>query len=260
VVHSFKHGQRQQQGLDQRLEKATVALVGLNESGRGHKRLSVDETLATAAQILKRYKVETLLQVDYAHSEQTTHKRAYGDQPARTLTTTTVTVSAAVDAIAYEQAVRLLGWRVYATNDLELSLQEVVYGYRQEYLIERCFGRYKGKSLGLTSMYLVSEQRVKGLVRLLSLGLRILCLLEFSVRCALEADQQQLPGLYAGNPKRATPRPTAELLLLAFRGITLTLMEIDGATQRFLSPLSELQQRILKLLGCTDTVYLALTG
>ncbi|MEL7069117.1 MAG: DUF4277 domain-containing protein, partial [Cyanobacteria bacterium J06581_3] len=102
--------------------------------------------------------------------------------------------------------------------------------------------------------------RVKGLIRLLSLGLRILCLLEFSVRTQLEAQQQELPGLYAGNPKRSTQQPTAELLLKAFRGITLTIMDIDQARQRFLSPLSELQQRILQLLGTADEIYLSLTG
>jgi hypothetical protein len=85
-------------------------------------------------------------------------------------------------------------------------------------------------------------------------------LLEFSVRCALESTQQELSGLYAGNPKRATARPTAELLLQAFRGLTLTIMEINGLLQRFLSPLAELHQRILQLLGGSDDIYLALTG
>ena len=107
---------------------------------------------------------------------------------------------------------------------------------------------------------MASEKRVKGLIRLLSVGLRLLCLLEFSVRTQLEADQQPLPGLYAGNPKRATQQPTAELLLKAFRGITLTIMEIDQVSQRFLSPLSELQLRILQLLDSSDDIYLALTG
>jgi transposase len=153
-----------------------------------------------------------------------------------------------------------LGWRVYASNDLELSLLEAVYGYRNEYLIEQGFGRYKGKALGLRPIYLASDGRVKGLIRLLSLGLRILCLLEFSVRTQLQADQQELPGLYAGNPKRATFQPTAELLLKAFRGITLTIMDINQVTQRFLSPLSELQLRILRLLDTPDNIYLALTG
>jgi transposase len=72
------------------------------------------------------------------------------------------------------------------------------------------------------------------LIRLLSLGLRILCLLEFSVRSALDSTEQQLSGLYAGNPKRATARPTAEQLLQAFRGITLTVMKING-TRHFFS-------------------------
>jgi transposase len=260
VVHSFKQSQRQRHHLDQRIEKSTAALAALNESGRGHRRISVDETVEAAQQILKRYKMESLLQVDYVQTTQTLHKRAYGDKPARNISETTVTVQSCLNPFAYEQAVRLLGWRVYATNDLDLALPETVYGYRNEYLIERCFDRYKGKSLGLTPIYLASDDRVKGLVRLLSLGLRILCLLEFSVRCALEPDQQKLPGLYAGNPKRATARPTAELLLRAFRGITLTIIEINGVIQRFLSPLSELQQRILKFLGCFDGIYLDLTG
>ena len=127
-------------------------------------------------------------------------------------------------------------------------------------LIEQGFGRYKGKALGLRPIYLASDERVKGLIRLLSLGLRVLCLLEFSVRTQLEAQQQELPGLYAGNPKRSTQQPTAELLLRAFRGITLTIIDIDQVRRRFLSPLSELQQRILQLLATADEIYLSLTG
>lgn len=142
------------------------------------------------------------------------------------------------------------------SKNLELSLEEAVYGYRNEYLIEQGFGRYKGKALGLRPIYLASDERVKGLIRLLSVGLRILCLLEFSVRTQLHSQQQELPGLYAGNPKRSTGQPTAELLLKAFRGITLT----EQVRQRFLSPLSALQQRILLLLGTADEIYLTLSG
>ena len=260
VVRSFKHQQRQQTGLDQRLETATEALDTLNVRGRGHKRLSLEETITAAEKILKRYRVTSLLQVDYETTTQSIHKRAYRDKPARTLTETTVDVKATLNSDAYEQAQRLLGWRVYVSNDLELSLSDAVYGYRNEYLIERCFGRYKGKALGLTPLFLASDQRVKGLIRLLSIGLRILCLLEFSVRSALDSTQQELAGLYAGNPKRTTAKPTAELLLRAFRGITLTVMKINGTLQYFLSALSERQQRILQLLRASDDIYLSLTG
>ena len=260
VVHSFKYAGRQRKGLDNRIEKATEALNELNLTGRGHKRRTAEETTAAAHRILQRYRVKDLVQVVLETATETTHKRAYRDKPARTITQTTVTVKPTLDKEAYQQATQLLGWRVYVSNDLELSLTEAVYGYRNEYLIEQGFGRYKGKALGLRPIYLASDKRVKGLIRLLSLGLRILCLLEFSVRTQLQVEQQPLSGLYAGNPKRATGQPTAELLLKAFRGITFTIMDIDQVRQHFLSPLSTLQQRILQLLDVDDEVYLSLTG
>lgn len=260
VVRSFKYARRQQKSLDSRIEKALDALNQLNLTGRGHKRLSTEETEAAVSRILRRYRVTDLVQLAYETTTQVKHKRAYRDKSARTLTQTTVTVNPTLDTKAYNQATQLLGWRVYASNDLELSLTAAVYAYRNEFLIEQGFARYKGKALGLRPIYLASDQRVKGLIRLLSLGLRILCLLEFSVRTQLHSQQQTLAGLYAGNPKRATPRPTTELLLRAFRGITLTIMEIDQTRQRFLSPLSEVQRRILKLLNCPEDIYLSLTG
>lgn len=260
VVRSFKYARRQQKSLESRIEKALDGLSQLNLTGKGHKRLSAEETEAAVNRTLRRYRVKDLIQVVYETTTQTTHKRAYRDKPARTVTETTVTVKPTLETAAYKQAIQLLGWRVYASNDLALSLTEAVYAYRNEFLIEQGFGRYKGKALGLRPLYLASDQRVKGLIRLLSLGLRILCLLEFSVRSQLHSQQQTLAGLYAGNPKRVTPRPTTELLLRAFRGITLTIMEIDQTRQRFISPLSELQRRILQLLNCSEEVYLTLTG
>src|SRR5262249_39462368 len=49
-----------------------------------------------------------------------------------------------------------LGWRVYVTTQPpeQLSLQESVLAYRNEYLVERAMGRLKGRPLSLTPMYL----------------------------------------------------------------------------------------------------------
>jgi len=79
----------------------------------------------------------------------------------------------------------------------------------------------------------------------LTLGVRVLTLLEFVVRRRLAAEQAKLAGLYAGNPMRATARPTAERLLEAFRDITLTIVQEPHQTRQHLTPLSALQQRLL---------------
>ncbi|WP_292748323.1 hypothetical protein [Nostoc sp. NMS4] len=98
------------------------------------------------------------------------------------------------------------------------------------------------------------------MIRLLSIGLRVLTLLEFQVRRHLEKNQEKIAGLYVGNPQRETARPTAELLLAAFKEITLLLIEVKNGVYAHLTALSPLQQRILVLLGFPTTIYTQLGG
>jgi hypothetical protein len=73
-------------------------------------------------------------------------------------------------------------------------------------------------------MPLEQDDHATGLIRLLSVGLRVLTLLESVVRQRLAAARAVLAGLYAWNPKRATARPTTERLLERFEGLTLTII------------------------------------
>ena len=65
-------------------------------------------------------------------------------------------------------------------------------------------------------MYVERDDHATGLVRLLSIALRVLTRLQFVVRRQLAELGTPLAGLYAGNPKRATAHPTTERLLEAF--------------------------------------------
>ena len=127
--------------------------------------------------------------------------------------------------------------------------------YRSAYLVERSLGRLKGQPLSLTPMYVQRDDHATGLIRLVSIALRVLTLLEFVVRRQLAAEGATLSGLSAGNPKRETTRPTAERLLEAFQEVTLTVIEGVGQVYRHLTALSPLQERILDLLGFSSRVY-----
>lgn len=183
--------------------------------------------------------------------------RGYRERPATVRVEREVRVNAVVDKAAVEMVVRRLGWRVYATNQPgeQLSLTHTVLAYRSQYIVERGFGRLKGRPLSVTPMYLQRDDHATGLIRLLSIGLRVLTLLEFEVRRRLEAEETALAGLYAGNPKRATARPTAERLLESFQEITLTIIQEPHQIRRHLTPLSELQVRILALLDFPLNIY-----
>ena len=112
--------------------------------------------------------------------------------------------------------------------------------------------------MGIRPLYVQREDHARGMVRLLSLALRVLTLVEYVVRERLQATGEALRGLYAGNPKRQTARPTTERLLKAFRGITLTVVRLPDQTIRHVTPLSSLQRRILVLLGLPVSIYGAL--
>jgi transposase len=66
------------------------------------------------------------------------------------------------------------------------------------------------------ALYVRRDDHAKGMVRLLSLALRVLTLVEHVVRRQLQASGDALPGLYPGNPTRETDRPTTQRLLKAF--------------------------------------------
>jgi len=167
------------------------------------------------------------------------------------------TVEVREDEEALEATVRRLGWRMYGTNQPQeqLSLAQAVLAYRHEYLVERSFGRLKGCPLSLSPMYVQRDEHATGLIRLLSIGLRVFTLLEFVARRQLTAEGAKLAGLYAGNAKRDTARPTAERLLEAFQEVTLTVVEGVHQTYRHLTALSPLQEHILELLSFSSQVY-----
>ncbi len=254
IVRSHKLAKAATRALHARLAQAQAELERLNEHKQGKKRYADGASLQQAAQaIIKQYHVDGLLRVSIEEHVEERAVRAYGGRPATLRVERTLSLHTAVD----DQAVRRFGWRVYVTNQPKegLSLEQAVLAYREEYLVEQGFGRLKGKPLSLSPMYVQSDRRATGLVRLLSIGLRVLTLLEFRVRQRLADQQERLPGLYAGNPKRTTHRPTAEALLGAFQGIHLSIVTLGQQLHRHLTPLSALQQRILPLLDFSSDLY-----
>ena len=248
--------------LQRRLEQASAAIHALNVRKRGKARYTDQGGLETAVEaLLQQYAVVGLLTVQYHEQVHERHVRKYRERPAETRQERQVSVSVAPDTEAVAATIRRLGWRVYGTNcPIEaLTLEQAVLAYRAEYLVERNFGRLKGKPLSLTPMYLEDDGRATGLIRLLSIGLRVLTLLEHRVRERLNEQGEKLSGVYAGNPTRATARPTAEMILRCFEDIFLTFVTVGEQTYQHLTPLSELQHTLLALLDFPAEIYTRLT-
>jgi len=258
VVRSLRQAKAAEVSLRSRVAKAQEQVTGLNQRGRGRKRFEeIDELRQAATAIVQRHQVEDLLWLRYDQQRPSHPVRASRHREAGIKVDRQATVEVRIDEDALESAVSRLGWRVYVTNQPsdQLSLEQAVLAYRSEYLVERSVGRLKGRPLSLTPMYVQRDDHATGLIRLLSIALRVLTLLEFIGRRHLTVEQSEIAGLYAGNPKRATTRPTAERLLEAFQELTLTVIKLPQQTIGHVTPLGPVQLRILEILGLSSEVY-----
>jgi transposase len=259
LVRSLAYAEAQHEQLNRRLHKASEQLAQLSQRKQGKKRLTAVQMAEAAERIVKERRVDGMLKWQVKTTTHSRQIRAYRDQPARVEKEKEHRVEVSADEEQIAKAKREMGWRVYAGNQTTLSLAAVVLGYRGQNRLEGNYSRLKGQPLGLTPLYLQQEHRIVGLVLLLSLALRLLCVLEWSLRKKLQESGESLRGLYPGQPGRKTKSPSAELLLEAFKGISLTVLLVAGQLVSYLTTLSALQQRLLELWDLPPDLYLRLT-
>jgi transposase len=255
LVRSRAYAQSQEAALERRLARATAALAELVTRKQGKKQLFHAELLRAAQAIVAREGAEGLLSYTVQARMTTQQKRAYAGRPARQETDVSFVIEVQRDEALIGEKKREMGWQVYGTNSVGMVLPQVVWAYRGQYRIEDDWSRLKGRPLGLTPLYLQDEGRIQGLVYLLSLALRMLTLLEWTVRERLRQEGSKLRGIYAGQPGRQTARPSAELLLGAMGTISVSVVEVNGQVHALLAPLTEVQNRLLELWDLPPDLY-----
>jgi len=157
-----------------------------------------------------------------------------------------------------DQYLALAGWRIYVTNTSSdrMSLNQSTQYYRNEWLVERGFHRFKNGSIRALPLFLRLPNRIKGLMMLLTIALQVLTLIEYVSRRELENSNETISGLVPGNPKMKTKRPTAERLLSQFDNIHLLIEEDETeVTCALVETLKPLQRLILSLLQIPANIY-----
>lgn len=266
VLRSAMHAHQQAAGLEKRLSHAEATLAALTPPrGRGQRQITDEATLLAAIdRVLTAHRVDGLLSVTWEKQvEQKTQYVGRGrgsvSREKRVIQKTRyhITHLARQDDKIAELRQRF-GWKAFVTNagPKRLSLQDAVLCYRHEYRGERIFNRLKSR-VHIAPLFVKLNEQIEGLTYLLTLGVRVLTVTEFVLRRSLEKDQARLPGLHPENKQKMTDKPTAERLLKAFSGISLTIIKSATGEEilRRLTTLSELQEDILQRLGLGAALY-----
>jgi len=266
VVRSPRHANHQAAGLAKRLTHAETALAALTPPrGRGKRQITDEATLLEAiALVLKDHRVEGLLSVTWEkqverHTQYVGRGRGSASRQQRVIQHTRYHITRIArqeDHIA--DLSQRFGWKAFVTNagHKRLSLEDAVWCSRNAYRVERVFNRLKSR-LHIAPLFVKLNDHIEGLTYLLTLGVRVLTVTEFVLRRSLEQDQATLPGLHPENKQKMTDKPTAERLLQAFSGVSLTIIQrADGEEiLRRLTPLSGVQEAILQRLGLGVSLY-----
>lgn len=266
VVHSPAHARQQAAGLEKRLTTAPDKLHALTPArGRGQRQITTETALLEAiAEVLEQHRVEGLLRVEFERQSQ--HQTRYvgrgrgsANRPRQVTERVRYQITGVVreDAKIAELSDRF-GWQAFVTNATRerLSLAAAVLCYRNEYRVERLFNRLKSR-LNIAPLFVQRDDQIAGLTYLLTLGARVLTLMEFVVRRSVQQAETPLPDLHPENRRKTTDKPTAERILKAFSGLSLTIIKTPVGTEirRWLTPLSALQQDILRSLGLDTFLY-----
>ena len=266
VVRSPLHANQQAAGLDKRLRHAETVLAALTPPrGRGKRQITDEATLVEAiALVLKAHRVEGLLSVAWEkqverHTRYLGRGRGSASRPQRVIEQTRYHITRIArqgDKIAGLR--QRCGWKAFVTNarPQRLSLEDAVLCYRNEYRVERVFNRLKSR-LHIAPLFVKLNDQIEGLTYLLTLGVRVLTVTEFVLRRSLEQEQATLPGLHPENKRKRTDTPTAERLLQAFAGVSLTIIQSAAGEEilRRITPLSGVQEAILQRLGLGTNLY-----
>ena len=238
--------------LERRLQEAMAQVRRLTPPvGRGQRQYRVEAELRQAvAETLAKHEVEGLLEVTWEREEYGKGLIRYQIREARR----------AEEKIAARK--ERMGWRVQVSN-LEATrcdLWQAIALYNGGWSIERDWHMVKDRPLGIQPLYVREEEQIDGLTKLLMIALRVLTYMEVVVRSGLAAAKEELPGLYAGQPKRKTAHPTAVRLLRAIARMAIAVARVGtGEAARWsLSSLPPLLDRLLELMNVPRTLYTAL--
>lgn len=263
IVNSPVYARRQEQVLEKTLAHAQQAIAALTPApGRGKRQITQESELQAAiAQIEKQYHVEGFLEITYAG--QTRIETRYvgrGRGSAERERRETIHVRYQITSVVRQEsaiaaAKQRMGWKAYVTNapKTRLVLEEAVLCYRNQYRIENIYKRIKSH-LNIEPLFVQRDDQIQGLTFLLTLGVRVLTLLEFVVRRGLQVTKTKLSGFIPGNSKKETDQLTAPKILKAFSGLTVTTIKdrFGKVLLCSLQTLSTAQKIILQILDLEE--------
>ena len=158
------------------------------------------------------------------------------------------------DPLALEDACKGIGKFMLATNDLSLSDQQILQGYKQQQTVERGFRFLKNGDLQLTPVYLKTPSRIQALGFVMCFSLMVYAIIENQLRTSLAKANETIhiqdtgPAEYKDNAK-----PTLLKVFALFDHLSTTSVTMPGGDEMLIR--SSLPPEVCKVLDFLGSAY-----
>ena len=155
------------------------------------------------------------------------------------------TLTWALNSKSLADAEALDGYYTLATNVPKdcADAHEIFRDYKAQAQVERRFADWKGP-LKLRPVFLKNNQRIAGLVVLLSAALMVFSLFEREARLSISEPNGKIAGLY---PENRLARPTGRNMIDAMSSLCLATFTYSGKAYQQLCASSTIQKRLLEI-------------
>ena len=229
--------------LRERVQMVCNEIILLTQPKRGKRRLlSLEDVHRAAIEICVEHGVEGLVEIKCQEDIDARTIRRYRGRPTTTRVNHMFHITAQINEQAFAQRLKELGWSVYVTS-LEtqaLTFHDLLVNpVKSSPLLQRL----NNCQLSLLPGVIQRPEHMRGIVRLLTLAIRCLALLDYasSSDCGVAGFQE--------------PGASGEEFLRSFHNLTLTTVYDGRHEHRHLTALSTRQRRILDMLGLPYSLY-----
>jgi transposase len=138
-----------------------------------------------------------------------------------------------------------LGRFILATNDLDLTADEILSYYKSQSTIERGFRFLKDKSFHVSEVYLKKESRIEALAMIMVLCLFLYSIAQWKLRTRLKETNK----FVRNQLKKPAQNPTMRWVFFLFIGITELTIILDGNVEKKVANMKDELWDILGLMG-----------
>ena len=257
-IYSTEKKERDRYSREKRLEDASRALVDVSDRLNVRSLKTREQIAKRVGKILKRHDVEDFYNIKIVSKQRSVRKQTGRGRPGKNTrykqaVQTVYTLEWRENREALERELNVDGVFPLLCTDKSMGAREALLAYKYQPRLEKRFQQLKSVHLAAPTLFKKTE-RVEAMMVLFFMALIMQAVIEREVRRSMESKKIEAIAVYPEH--RLAYHPTTAKIFDRFSEMSVSrIMGGDELLKEYRDELSEIQKKVLCLLGMTEEDY-----